>query len=136
MKTWTHPSKEDNDPVPESGAKPKEKLSSSHHSVLKILFKETVNQGWTENLANSPVKHWVLHQLVLAQVLLEEGKDKDGGGRPGNVVESEVDAVVERLYGEVVVEAVEEDAWEAGYVLVEEVMDEQSNPIVVPVAMN
>ena len=64
----------------------------------------------TEHLANSPVKHWIPHQLVLAQVLLKEGKDKDGGGRPGDVVECEVDAVVEGLYGEVVVEAVEEDA--------------------------
>ena len=68
--------------------------------------------------------------------MLKEGKDKDGGGRPGDVVECEVDAVVEGLYGEVVVEAVEEDAWEARDVLVEEVVDQQSNTIIVPVAMN
>ena len=97
--------------MPESCAKPQKKLSSPHHPVLQVLFEEKVNQEQSkENLTNSPVKHWVPHQLALAQVLLEECKDKDGGGGPGDVVEGEVDAVVERLDGEVVVEAVEEDA--------------------------
>ena len=68
--------------------------------------------------------------------MLKEGKDKDGGGCPGNVVEGEVDAVIERLYGEVVEEAVEENSREASNILVEEVMNQQSNSIVVPVAMN
>ena len=96
--------------MPKSSAKPEEKLSFPHHTVLQISFNEKLSLLSEKNLTNSPVKDWVPHQLVLAQVLLKEGKDKDGGGCPGDVVECEVDAVVERLYGEVVVEAVEEDA--------------------------
>ena len=122
--------------MPKSSAKPEEKLSFPHHTVLQISFNEKLSLLSEKNLTNSPVKDWVPHQLVLAQVLLKECKDKDGCRRPGDVVESQVDAVEERLDGEVVVETVEENSREACNVLVEKVMDEQSNPVVVPVAMN
>ena len=75
------------------------------------------------HLADPSVEHRVPHQLLFAQILLQEGKDKNGSGCPNYVVEREVDAIVERLYREVVVEAVEEDAGKTSNVFVEEVVD-------------
>ena len=75
------------------------------------------------HLADPSVEHRVPNQLLFAQILLQEGKDKNGTGSPKYVVEREVDAIVERLYREVVVEAVEEDAGKTSNVFVEEVVD-------------
>ena len=75
------------------------------------------------HLADPPVEDRVPHQLLFAQILLQEGKDKNRNGSPKYVVEREVDAIVERLYREVVVEAVEEDTGKTSNVFVEEVVD-------------
>ena len=75
------------------------------------------------HLADPSVEHRVPHQLLFAQILFQESKDKNGSGCPKYVVEREVDAIVERLNWEVVVEAVEEYAGKTSNVFVEEVVD-------------
>ena len=80
-------------------------------------------KGGKGHLADPSVEDRVPHQLLFAQILFQEGEDKNGSGCPNYVVEREVDAIVERLYREVVVEAVEEDAGKTSNVFVEEVVD-------------